>query len=67
MKQPELFDVSRTTTVRCSVCGATREPTETRAAACSIDRDRDAGSLTHRRRPVGCLNTIDPQHTQIPY
>lgn len=62
-----LFDADRTVTVRCSVCGATRQPGDERAPDCTVDRDRRAGTLAYRRRPVGCLNTIDPETTPIPF
>jgi hypothetical protein len=58
--QPMLFDVKRLGPVVCSVCGATRDPDEARAVACTADRDQT-------RRPVGCLNTYQPEHTDIPY
>jgi hypothetical protein len=61
-----LFDVSRTTTARCLVCGATREPQEKRATACEVDRlRRDEGD--YRSRPAACLNTWDPGEAEIPY
>lgn len=66
MTAGRLFDPQRTTTAVCSVCRATREPHEDRAPACTVDRDRAAGALHHRRRPVGCLNTIDPATTEWP-
>lgn len=59
VNQPELFDASMTVATTCSVCGATRQPDEPRAPACTVDRDRDAGVHQYRRRPVGCLNQID--------
>lgn len=63
--QPMLFDVKRLGPITCSVCGATRQPDETKAQACTIDRDRQAGVLEHRRRPIGCLNAID--NTTAPF
>ena len=66
MNQPELFDVSQTTTAQCATCGATRQPAEQTAPACAYDRDKRAGT-TPRRRPHNCLNTYDPATTEIPY
>ena len=64
-----LFDVSRTTTERCLVCGAERAPDEEKARACEVDyRRRNAeqyGGFTSR--PAACLNTPRPEHTDIPY
>jgi len=65
VNQPELFDVSQTTTAQCATCGATRQPTEPTAPACAYDRDRQAGT-TPRRRPHNCLNTYDPAHQPFP-
>lgn len=59
---PALFDVKRLGPIVCHVCGATRDPDEPRAVACSVDRDREL----YPRRPTGCLNAIDPAHTPFP-
>ena len=60
-----LFDADRTSTARCLVCGATREPTAERAEDCEVDRLRREGD--YRSRPAACLNTWRPEHAQIPY
>ena len=65
MNQPGLFDVARTQTAQCQVCGATRQPNEPTAPACAHDRDRQAGT-TPRRRPHNCLNTYDPTTAPFP-
>jgi hypothetical protein len=57
-----LFDVKRLGPVVCSVCGATRDPDEKKAVACTADRDREF----YPRRPVGCLNTYDPATSDFP-
>ena len=66
MNQPELFDVARTHTAQCQLCGATRQPTETTAPACAHDRDRQAGTTT-RKRPHHCLNTYRQEDAEIPF
>lgn len=66
MNERPLFDVTRTTTAECTVCGATRRPTEERSPTCAYDRDR--GGFVHgERRPSRCLNRVDPAHEEIPY
>lgn len=62
---PTLFDVTRTTATRCSVCGAVRDAGAERAPDCRIDRERETGD--YARRPLGCLNMIDPGRSTIPY
>jgi hypothetical protein len=63
VNQNALFDVKRLGPIECPVCGATRNPDEDKAVACTADRDRDQ----YPRRPVGCLNTHQPEHADIPY
>lgn len=65
MNQPDLFDVQRTTTAQCQVCGATRDPDQPKAIACEHDRDQQSGTAP-RKRPHNCLNTIDPTTTPFP-
>lgn len=65
MNDLALFDATRTTSVQCKACGATRNPGQTKAHACRVDRDRQAGT-EHRRRPHGCLNAHDPATAPFP-
>lgn len=60
MNERPLFDVDRTTHVRCEVCGAVRSPLEDKAPACTYDANRDGP------RPKGCLNAHDPAHAPFP-
>ena len=62
-----LFDADRTTTVACTVhgCHAVRQPGDTKAERCDVDLAREAWEWV--RRPERCLNTIRPEHTEIPY
>jgi hypothetical protein len=61
--QPALFDASQVVAQECAACGATRQPNEERAPACTADRDPDH----YPRRPAACLNRYRPEHAEIPY
>jgi len=64
VNQPELFDVSRTVPTSCPVgsCQAIRlAGQDGQVPTCQHDLEPD-----QRRRPNGCLNTIDPAHTPFP-
>jgi len=63
--QPALFNPAQTLTV-CPACQATRQPHETRAPACTVDRDRQAG-IRVPRRPHNCINAHDPSTAPIPF
>jgi hypothetical protein len=62
--QPLLFDPARTTTARCPICHAERQPQDERATGCAVDQDRQAGDW--RSRPAACLNQPQPSN-DIPY
>jgi hypothetical protein len=66
VNQHSLFDPTTTTVAACPVCGATRQPHEQKAPACTVDRDRNAGVHPYPRRPAGCLNQIDNATTAWP-
>ena len=63
VNQPELFDVTRTVPTACPVgnCQAIRLPGQHQVSTCAHDLEPE-----HRRRPNGCLNTIDNRHSVWP-
>ena len=63
-QQPALFPADQLAT-ECPVCGATKQPHDEKAEACTVDRDRAIG-LPYRRRPRACLNSHDPTTTPFP-
>lgn len=62
MNEPTLFDPGRIVAQACPVggCQAIRLPGQDRVPTCAHDLEPE-----HRRRPNGCLNTVDP--TTMPF
>lgn len=67
MNQPELFDTSRTipTACPCHGCDAIRQPGQDKADGCAVETERTLREWV--RRPDRCLNTIRPEHNDVPY
>lgn len=64
MNQRELFDTA-TLATKCPICGAQKQPDQTRTVDCGIDQSRAAGDWL--KRPNECLNMPRPETNPIPY